>query len=99
MDYWQLDFSGDRFTVIYETFHDQGELTPTGRVLAAEFVNNYKVFQAVWFQHGETEGGYYTLEGKNFRKAFHRFDAKRIAQAFASNCSGHNGPNSVIEPI
>jgi hypothetical protein len=49
---------GDRFTVVYETFHDQGEWLRTGRVLAAEFVNNYKVYQTVWFQYGDNEGGY-----------------------------------------
>src|SRR6185295_4091846 len=36
---------GDRFTVVYESFHDQGEWLRTGRVLAAEFINNSKVYQ------------------------------------------------------
>lgn len=77
---------GDRFTVVYETFHDQGEWVRSGRVLAAEFVNNYKIFQAVWFQHGENEGGYYTLEGKNIRKAFLRspLEFSRITSGFTN---------------
>jgi murein DD-endopeptidase MepM/ murein hydrolase activator NlpD len=77
---------GDRFTVVYETFHDQGEWLRTGRVLAAEFVNNYKVYQAVWFQYGENEGGYYTLEGKNIRKAFLRspLEFSRITSGFTN---------------
>ena len=77
---------GDRFTVVYETFHDQGEWLRTGRVLAAEFVNNYKVYQAVWFQYGENEGGYYTLEGKNIRKAFLRspLEFSRITSGFTT---------------
>ena len=77
---------GDRFTVVYETFHDQGEWLRTGRVLAAEFVNNYKVYQTVWFQYGENEGGYYTLEGKNIRKAFLRspLEFSRITSGFTT---------------
>ena len=77
---------GDRFTVVYETFYDQGERLRTGRVLAAEFVNNGKVYQAVWFQHGENEGGYYTLDGKNIRKAFLRspLEFSRITSGFTN---------------
>ena len=44
---------GDRFTVVYETFNDQGKQLRTGRVLAAEFVNSGKVYQAVYFQHAD----------------------------------------------
>ena len=75
---------GDRFTVVYEAFYDQGELMRSGRVLAAEFINNYKVHQAVWFQLGDNEGGYYTLEGKNIRKAFLRspLEFSRITSGF-----------------
>jgi murein DD-endopeptidase MepM/ murein hydrolase activator NlpD len=77
---------GDRFTVVYESFYDQGEWLRTGRVLAAEFVNNYKVYQAVWFQYAENEGGYYTLEGKNIRKAFLRspLEFSRITSGFTN---------------
>ena len=77
---------GDRFTVVYESFYDQGEWLRTGRVLAAEFVNNYKVYQAVWYQYGENEGGYYTLEGKNIRKAFLRspLEFSRITSGFTN---------------
>ena len=45
--------SGDRFTVVYETFNDQGEQLRTGRVLAVEFVNSGKAYQAVYFQHAD----------------------------------------------
>ena len=78
---------GDRFTVVYETFHDQGERVRAGRVLAAEFVNNHKVLQAVWFQHGQNEGGYYTLDGKNIRKAFLRspLEFSRITSGFTTS--------------
>jgi murein DD-endopeptidase MepM/ murein hydrolase activator NlpD len=77
---------GDRFTVVYETFNDQGEQLRTGRVLAAEFVNNGKVYQAVYFQHADGQGGYYTLEGKNIRKAFLRspLEFSRITSGFTN---------------
>jgi murein DD-endopeptidase MepM/ murein hydrolase activator NlpD len=77
---------GDRFTVIYEAFYDHGERVRTGRVLAAEFINNYKVYQAVWFQQGDDHGGYYTFDGKNIRKAFLRspLEFSRITSGFTN---------------
>jgi len=77
---------GDRFTVVYEAFYDQGEQLKTGRVLAAEFINNWKIYQAVYFQHADAEGGYYTVEGKNIRKAFLRspLEFSRITSGFSS---------------
>jgi murein DD-endopeptidase MepM/ murein hydrolase activator NlpD len=77
---------GDRFTVVYETFEDQGEQLRTGRVLAAEFANNGKVYQAVYFRHTDGQGGYYTLDGKNIRKAFLRspLEFSRITSGFTN---------------
>ena len=77
---------GDRFTIVYEAFYDQGELLKTGRVLAAEFINNRKGYQAVNFQHADGEGGYYTMEGKNIRKAFLRspLEFSRITSGFTN---------------
>ena len=40
---------GDRFSVFYETLEADGEAIKTGKVLSAEFVNNGKAFQAMWF--------------------------------------------------
>ncbi|MFN7088098.1 MAG: peptidoglycan DD-metalloendopeptidase family protein [Burkholderiales bacterium] len=77
---------GDRFTVVYEVFHHLGEVVRTGRVLAAEFINQGKSYQAVWFQNAEGHGGYYTLEGKNIRKAFLRspLEFSRISSGFTN---------------
>jgi hypothetical protein len=41
---------GDRFSVVYETLEADGEPLRSGRVLSAEFRNNGKTHQAVWFQ-------------------------------------------------
>lgn len=61
---------GDRFQVVYETVWQDGEMVRTGRVLAAEFVNAGKTYQAVWYGRPDSEGGYYDQQGKALRKAF-----------------------------
>lgn len=63
---------GDRFNVVYETIWQSGEYVRSGRVLAAEFRNGGKTWQAVWLnQPGSTsQGAYYDLNGKSLKKAF-----------------------------
>ena len=77
---------GDRFTVVYEIFYHLGEVVRTGRVLAAEFINQGKIYQTAYFESAEGHGGYYTLEGKNIRKAFLRspLEFSRISSGFTS---------------
>jgi murein DD-endopeptidase MepM/ murein hydrolase activator NlpD len=77
---------GDHFTVIYEMFYDHGEPVKSGRVLAAEFVNQEKTYQAVWFKDGDAPGGYYTVDGKNIRKAFLRspLEFSRVSSGFTN---------------
>lgn len=64
---------GDTFSVVYETLMADGEpinwSQAAGRVLAAEFVNNGRVHQAVWFHDGQ-RGAYYDFGGKSKRRAF-----------------------------
>ena len=75
---------GDRFSVVYEVFYHRGEVVRTGRVLAAEFINQGKAYQAVYFDYAENQGGYYTLDGKNLRKQFLRspLEFSRITSGF-----------------
>lgn len=75
---------GDRFAVVYEGLYHKGELVKVGRVLAAEFVNQGKTYEAVWFDSGEGHGGYYTPEGRSLRKAFLRspLEFSRISSGF-----------------
>ena len=62
---------GDRFSVVYESLEADGEPMRAGRVLSADFVNNGKMFSAVWFQErNAAKGQYYTLDGNSLRKAF-----------------------------
>jgi murein DD-endopeptidase MepM/ murein hydrolase activator NlpD len=76
---------GDRFTVVYEMLYDMGEPVRSGRLLAAEFVNQGKTHQAVWFEYAAGQGGYYTPEGRNIRKAFLRspLEFSRITSGFS----------------
>ena len=76
---------GDKFTVIYEMFYHEGRAIKSGRLLAAEFINQGKSYRTVWFQDAEGKGGYYTPEGKNLRKAFLRspLEFSRISSGFA----------------
>lgn len=64
---------GDTFSLVYETLTADGEPInwnqSAGRVLAAEFVNNGRVHQAVWFEQGG-RGAYYDLKGNSKQRAF-----------------------------
>lgn len=75
---------GDRFSVVYELLFNQGQPTRTGRILATEFINNGKIFRAVWFESKDGQG-YYTAEGKNIRKAFLRspLEFSRVTSGFS----------------
>lgn len=76
---------GDRFSLIYEVLYQRGQPVRGGRILAAEFTNNQKTYQAYW--HGSSKpGGYYTADGKNLRKAFLRspLEFSRITSGFSN---------------
>jgi len=80
---------GDRFAVIYESVNYLGRAVRSGRILAAEFVNNGKTYRAAWFADpagGENSSGYYTADGKNIRKAFLRspLEFSRITSGFTA---------------
>jgi murein DD-endopeptidase MepM/ murein hydrolase activator NlpD len=70
---WDIDFAmdirkGDSFHVVYENKYIDGEFIGTGKILAAEFINQDDPFQAIRF----TDGEYYSPDGKSMRKAFLR---------------------------
>jgi murein DD-endopeptidase MepM/ murein hydrolase activator NlpD len=80
----------DRFAIVYEMHYDRGEPVRSGRLLSAEFVNQGKTLTAVWFAPGgdtpDAGGSYYTLDGKNIRKAFLRspLEFSRITSGFTA---------------
>jgi murein DD-endopeptidase MepM/ murein hydrolase activator NlpD len=75
---------GDRFSVAYEMIYDSGELVAPGRIVAAEFVNDGRVYQAVLFEDDEGGESYYSLDGSNRAKAFLRspVEFSRVSSGF-----------------
>ena len=65
---------GDTFSVVFEALTADGELITwnqaSGRVLAAEFVNNGRAHSAVWFKEAGSKGGYFSFNGQSKRRAF-----------------------------
>ncbi len=86
IDFHQDLRKGDHFTVVYEMQYNKGEPVKTGRVVAAEFVNQGKIYHAIYFQDREGRGGYYTPDGKNLRKAFLRspLEFSRVTSGFTN---------------
>jgi murein DD-endopeptidase MepM/ murein hydrolase activator NlpD len=76
---------GDRFAVVYETFEADGQALRSGRVLSAEFENNGKIHQAVWFQPPGQKGSYYRPNGDSLRKAYlsSPVEFTRVSSGFA----------------
>ena len=78
---------GDRFAVVYETLEADGQALRSGRVLSAEFENNGKVHQAVWFQPpgAGQKGSYYRPNGDSLHKAYLTtpVEFSRVSSGFA----------------
>jgi murein DD-endopeptidase MepM/ murein hydrolase activator NlpD len=102
---WDIDFvldvhTGDRFSIIYEEYYLDGEKISYGKILAAEFVNQGKIYRAVRYTDNNEHADYYTPDGTNMRKAFLRnpVDASRITSGFGkrfhpilNRMRNHNG--------
>ncbi len=78
---------GDKFTVMYEMTYSDGALLRTGRIQAAEFINQGRVYRAIYFQKDEQHGDYYTPEGKSVHKAFLRspIEFSRVSSRFSTS--------------
>lgn len=86
---WDIDFAldirkGDSFTVIYEELHLDGEKVRDGNIIAAEFVNHGKTYQAYRYTSSDNKSRYYAPDGKSMRKPFIRtpVDTARISSYF-----------------
>ena len=75
----EIDFhrelrQGDTFSVVYEALTADGEPVTwnqsAGRVLAAEFVNNGRAHQAMWFANGKGRGNYFGFNGQSKQRGF-----------------------------
>jgi len=87
---WDIDFAldirrGDQFTVVYEELYLDGDRIGTGDILAAEFVNRGKSYQAIRYADASGHVDYYTPEGRSMRKSFLRTPVafSRISSRFS----------------
>ena len=74
----------DRFTVMYEELYLDGEKIDDGKIIAAQYVNAGKVFNAFRYEHENGEVGYYNEDGESMRKVFLRapLDFTRVSSGF-----------------
>ncbi|MFQ5644480.1 MAG: OapA family protein [Thiogranum sp.] len=87
---WDIDFAldirqGDQFALLYEELYLDGERVGTGNILAAEFTNNGKVYQAVRYTDQQGRTDYYSPDGHSMRKTFLRSPVafSRISSRFS----------------
>jgi len=87
---WDIDFvldirEGDSFTVLYQEMYVDGENIGNGTILAAEFINRGKHYQAIRYTDAGGKTDYYSPDGKSMRKAFLRtpVEFSRISSGFS----------------
>ncbi|MDQ6955456.1 MAG: peptidoglycan DD-metalloendopeptidase family protein [Mariprofundaceae bacterium] len=88
---WDIDFArdlrkGDQFQVLYEEdYNDKGKVIGS-TIIAAEFVNQGRIYHAIRHQLSSGKEDYYALNGKSLRKAYLKSPVKysRISSRFTS---------------
>jgi murein DD-endopeptidase MepM/ murein hydrolase activator NlpD len=77
LDFYTDPRKGDTFRVVLEKRkYSGGRFAAYGRILAAEYDNGGKKYQALLFHDELGRPGYYTAEGKSLQKAFLRSPLK-----------------------
>lgn len=86
---WDVDFAldirkDDQFTVMYEEHFLESNKVNEGPILAAEFINQGKVYRAIRYTDASGRSDYYSPAGLSMRKAFLRtpVDFRRISSRF-----------------
>ena len=86
---WDVDFvldirTGDNYYVQYEEIWQNGEFVKDGEIIATEFNNNGRKYQAIRFIDDNGRSDYFTPDGHSVRKAFIRapVDFTRISSNF-----------------
>lgn len=87
---WKIDFAleiqrGDTFDIVYEQKYRDGEYIGDGRILAADFTNDGKLYRAIYFESSDREvAGYFGADGKSMKRQFLRapLDFTRISSNF-----------------
>lgn len=87
---WDIDFaldirSGDRFSILYEEMVRDGRVIGAGDIIAAEFINDGRVYRAV--RHIDDSGNreYFDLEGNSLRGTFLKtpMEVSRVTSGFS----------------
>jgi len=88
---WDIDFAleirnGDSFSVLYNELYLDGKKISNGQILAAEFVNQGKLFQTIYYTDASGKSDYYSSDGYSKRKAFLRtpVEFSRISSRFSN---------------
>ena len=88
---WDIDFAldirkGDSLSMLYEEKFLDGEKIGHGDIIAAQFINNGRTYQAIRYKT-DKGANYYTPDGLAMRKAFIRtpVDFTRISSKFNPN--------------
>ena len=77
LDFYTDPRRGDTFRVVLEKKkYEHGETAEYGRILAAEYVNSSRKYQALLFHGPDGRPAYYTPDGKSLQKAFLRSPLK-----------------------
>jgi len=77
LDFYTDPRRGDTFRVVLEKKrYEHGETAGYGRILAAEYINGSRKYQALLFHDPEGRPAYYTADGKSLQKAFLRSPLK-----------------------
>lgn len=84
--------SGDQFKLIYEERYANGKRLKDGKILAAQFINKNKAYEALRYTPPSGNPAYYDADGRNLKKAFIRTPVK------FSRISSHFNPNR-MHPI
>lgn len=80
LDFYTDPRKGDTFRIVIEKKkYRTGETASYGRILAAEYDNGAKKYQALLFHDDQGHPAYYTAEGKSLQKAFLRSPLKFAA--------------------
>ena len=90
IDFHRTLRKGDRFSVVYESLEGDGEPLSTGRVLSAEFVNNGKTLQAMWFQEpaagaAVTASAANTSASARNKGGYYTLDGQSLRRAFLAS--------------
>ena len=76
--------NGDTFSVVFEEYHLDGKKINDGVVVAAQYINKGKIFNAFRYTDPDGDTGYFNEFGVSMRKAFLRapLDFTRVSSNF-----------------